>query len=421
MMKNLADGREEHINHAILISLVFDGEENRMLEMQDEGFMPGYEEKTVFIANYYEETIRGTSDSIQSVPDSPYKMYFPFVGGPDQLYSKSYYYADGERFAMRHGQSYYYVFGDHLGSTTTVVERETGRTISRQLYHPWGTTRYSYNSSGEQSTDYGYTGQMKVDDIYYYNARWYDPMIGRFMQADTIVPPHQGTQGFDRCAYINNNPVNGTDPTGHWYRDTNLMMTDSGGGLKIKKQPLATSFSGHCFEIYSEFNQAFVTDGPSTPQLEDNVFDPSVDTTHLFHFFGTTLDLFNYYAQMFRPVIKQTDDKNNLFISTGFYLSPDEFTLKHFSIRQEIAHPNYVSFNKINLITMVGDKKTYDISLLPTLMSSNKPISSSLQGSFSYTVDISSQDYVFIEFRILCGICYMGNPMFTTFRIDIIK
>jgi len=35
-------------------------------------------------------------------------------------------------------------------------------------------------------TDYGYTGQMREGDIYFYNARWYDPVIGRFMQADTI-------------------------------------------------------------------------------------------------------------------------------------------------------------------------------------------------------------------------------------------
>ncbi|MGI5985443.1 MAG: RHS repeat-associated core domain-containing protein [Oscillospiraceae bacterium] len=191
---------------------VYDGDGNRVVEELHEGFIPGQEEKTVFISNYYEETIRGTSDSIQSLPDSPYKMYFPFVGGPDQLYARSYYYADGERIAMRHGQSYYYVFGDHLGSTTSIVERNTGRRVNYQLYHPWGTTRYS---SGEQATDYGYTGQMQVDDIYYYNARWYDPTLGRFMQADTIVPPHQGTQGFDRYAYVNNNPMRYTDPTGH--------------------------------------------------------------------------------------------------------------------------------------------------------------------------------------------------------------
>jgi hypothetical protein len=74
----------------------------------------------------------------------------------------------------------YYLFSDHLGSTTTVVERETGRTINRQLYHPWGTTRYS---SGVQATDYGYTGQKKEGDIYFYNARWYDPQLVRVQQA----------------------------------------------------------------------------------------------------------------------------------------------------------------------------------------------------------------------------------------------
>ena len=48
-------------------------------------------------------------------------------------------------------------FGDHLGSTTTIVERGSGAKIDYQLYHPWGTTRYS---TGEQMTDYGYTGKI---------------------------------------------------------------------------------------------------------------------------------------------------------------------------------------------------------------------------------------------------------------------
>ena len=45
-------------------------------------------------------------------------------------------------------------------------------------------------------------------------------IICRYFEAvylgNTIVPPTQGTQGFDRYAYVNNNPVNGTDPTGMW-------------------------------------------------------------------------------------------------------------------------------------------------------------------------------------------------------------
>ncbi len=63
------------------------------------------------------------------------------------------------------------------------------------------------------------TPQMQVGDIYYYNARWYDPQLGRFMQADTIVPTHQGTQGFDRYAYVNNNPLRYTDSRGNGIDD----------------------------------------------------------------------------------------------------------------------------------------------------------------------------------------------------------
>ena len=45
------------------------------------------------------------------------------------------------------------------------------------------------------------------------NAGWYDPSLGRFAQADSIVPG--GVQGLDRYAYANNNPPRFTDPSGH--------------------------------------------------------------------------------------------------------------------------------------------------------------------------------------------------------------
>ena len=110
------------------------------------------------------------------------------------------------------------------------------RLVSKSLYHPRGTTRYT---NGTTPTDYAYTGQMREGDIYYYGARWQkvletqwsgiDPAIGRFLQADTIVPvASQGTQAFDRYAYVNNNPLNYTDPSGHAI--INTLLTDSGGG-----------------------------------------------------------------------------------------------------------------------------------------------------------------------------------------------
>jgi RHS repeat-associated protein len=66
---------------------------------------------------------------------------------------------------------------------------------------------------------YGFTGQREEADIglYYYVARWYDPVIGHFIQADSIIPNPASAKAFDRYAYVANNPIIYTDPSGHMY------------------------------------------------------------------------------------------------------------------------------------------------------------------------------------------------------------
>ncbi len=46
-----------------------------------------------------------------------------------------------------------------------------------------------------------------------YKARFYSPMLGRFISPDTITPG--GPQGLNRYSYVANNPINFNDPTGH--------------------------------------------------------------------------------------------------------------------------------------------------------------------------------------------------------------
>jgi RHS repeat-associated protein len=52
--------------------------------------------------------------------------------------------------------------------------------------------------------------------LYFYNARYYAPLSGRFVSADTIVPEPGNPQALNRYAYTLNNPLKHTDPSGHW-------------------------------------------------------------------------------------------------------------------------------------------------------------------------------------------------------------
>ena len=47
------------------------------------------------------------------------------------------------------------------------------------------------------------------------NGRFYDPMLGRFMGADSILQDPSNLQSHNRHAYTMNNPLKYTDPSGH--------------------------------------------------------------------------------------------------------------------------------------------------------------------------------------------------------------
>jgi RHS repeat-associated protein len=128
-----------------------------------------------------------------------------------------YYMFGGQRVAMRRGTGVdsvvFYLHGDHLGSTSLITD-ESGNIISQARNLPFGETRWE---SGNSLTDFGFTGQ-RLDGyikLYDYGARFYSAKLGRFISADSIIPNPANPMGYDRYAYVLNNPLNYVDPSGH--------------------------------------------------------------------------------------------------------------------------------------------------------------------------------------------------------------
>ena len=114
---------------------------------------------------------------------------------------------------MRQAGTLYYLLTDHLGSTALVVKSD-GSIYGQQRYHPYGTGRPTDTAL---PTDYRFTGQLEEGTIglYDYGARFYDPLLGRFLSADTVVPQPGNPQALNRYSYVLNNPLKYTDPGGN--------------------------------------------------------------------------------------------------------------------------------------------------------------------------------------------------------------
>ncbi len=106
-----------------------------------------------------------------------------------------------------------YVHSDHLGSPRE-FSTSAGGLAGWAHYSPFGVDYHS-NLPGDQA---GFTGHIKDSDtgLSYMQARYYDPVIGRFLSIDPMdFMSSGGNPGyFNRYAYSLNDPINRIDPDG---------------------------------------------------------------------------------------------------------------------------------------------------------------------------------------------------------------
>ena len=124
---------------------------------------------------------------------------------------------NGQQVAVREGVTLTFVYGDHLGSASVTVNI-SGTKVSEARYYPFGETRYSSGTlpSGRTFTGQRTENQNAVGNLMDYGARFYSPILGRFISADSIIRTPDYPQDINRYNYARNNPVKNTDPSGHF-------------------------------------------------------------------------------------------------------------------------------------------------------------------------------------------------------------
>ena len=139
-----------------------------------------------------------------------------------------------------------YLLTDHLGSVDTITD-ENGAVLQRLSNDAHGKRRNSNwtDATGAITsiTPIGFTGHEMDDEAGLINmrAREYDPVLGRFMSADTAIDGISG-QGLNRYTYVRNNPLSYTDPTGH----------------KSERRKLMERFMKHGFDPGTAYLEAYV-------------------------------------------------------------------------------------------------------------------------------------------------------------------
>ncbi len=138
-------------------------------------------------------------------------------------FTDEYVFFGGKRIARRNVSSgnVYYYFADHLGSSRVVLQSGQSTPCYDADFDPFGGEHIVTNTCPQ---NYKFTGKERdaetgLDD---FEARYYSSQFGRFHSADwSAIPvpvPYAdlgNPQTLNLYAYVKNNPLNLTDPTGH--------------------------------------------------------------------------------------------------------------------------------------------------------------------------------------------------------------
>lgn len=132
------------------------------------------------------------------------------------------------------GAKYYYI--RNLQSDIIGILDNSGNQVVSYMYDSWGKL-LSIEGSAKDTigvlNPFRYRGYYYDTEtgFYYLNSRYYDPVVGRYINADGFVSTNQGISEHNMFAYCANNPIMRADPSGCFWEEIGAFFGNLGNQI----------------------------------------------------------------------------------------------------------------------------------------------------------------------------------------------
>jgi RHS repeat-associated protein len=161
------------------------------------------------LGNRTAQTVDGvTTEYVLDVAGGLPEVIVATTGGASTRYVQ----VQGQVLAQQDSGAWAYVLPDHLGSVRQLVGSDNQVSLA-QSYEPFGGL---FESAGSGASEFGYTGEWWDAEagVLYLRARYYEPVVGRFVSKDLWQGDSSRPQSLNAWNYVQGNPLNFTDPSG---------------------------------------------------------------------------------------------------------------------------------------------------------------------------------------------------------------
>ena len=249
----IGDGKLSYVYDAAnqLIKVTGKNEQNESLEID-------YQYDALGHVVSYQQTVNGKQQKpIFTIYDSNGNLLY--LENPNKKEVKEYLYVSGKQVAtVKHPINSIktltpeYSVINPLGSPIALID-DKGNQVWKREYQPYGKElkNQDHNINHTSFTGKRLYGEMDLIDM---NARFYDPISGRFMGYDPAPVTPGNVFSFTRYAYANNNPYAYIDPTGMWSWGGAWHSVSSFGHAALGH---AESFSAGAIEGFSTLERGY--------------------------------------------------------------------------------------------------------------------------------------------------------------------